>query len=268
MPEIVLSLQLYSMRKLGSLDAQLSAVANAGFRFVEPLEGHLGDAIGLEQGLARHGLVSPTAHMSLTALRAEPSRIIDACLRCGIGQLFVQDLGLESAHETADAWRRRGAELGTLALRFQQDGISLGYHNMEAGFTYFQSGHSGFEVLFAAARGTPLTWQADIAWLGRAGVDPAEWLRRHANVLVSAHVKDQAPEGLNEDEGGWCDVGAGTLVWPALWRAAVIHGARTLVVEHDNPTDPLEFARRSFAYLSRFSDHSRLLDTRQTEKRW
>ena len=58
------------------------------------------------------------------------------------------------------------------------------------------------------------------------------------------HVKDIAPAGENEDEDGWADVGHGMLDWAralaALGRGA---GARSVVVEHDKPTDAARFAR-------------------------
>ena len=72
--------------------------------------------------------------------------------------------------------------------------------------------------MFAEAEGTPLTWQADVAWLVRGGAEPATWLRRYSDRLVSAHVKDIAPEGTALDEDGWADVGAGVLDWKSLWQ--------------------------------------------------
>jgi len=248
----ILSLQLFSMRGLGSLDAQLSAAARAGFRSVEPLESHLRDQDELKQGLIRHGLSAPTAHVTLDTLRREAGPILTACEVCGIGELFVPHPAPPASQETARAWQRLGRELGALAERFKRDHIALGYHNKMAGFTRLLGGRYGFELMFDTAKGSPLTWQADIAWLSRAGVVPEEWLHRYAPILASAHVKDQAPEGARKDEDGWSDVGSGILVWPLLWRAALLNGARTLVVEHDNPRQPTEFATRSFAYLSRF----------------
>ena len=256
MTKPVLSLQLFSLRELGSLDAQLSAAAKAGFQSVEPLGHQLQDAAALSEALARHGLTSPTAHIGLEFLQSEPGRVADACRACGIRELFVPQSATFLPPETTGGWQRLGAELGRLAERYAADGISVGYHNKMAGFALLPTARYGFEVMFEAARGTPLVWQADIAWISRAGVNPADWLHRYAKVLVSAHVKDRAPEGANADEDGWADVGAGTLMWPSLWRLALANGARTLVVEHDSPKRPFEFAQTSFAYLSRFMAHS------------
>jgi len=247
-----LSLQLFSLRGLGSLEAQLSAAARAGFRSVEPLESHLRNVGELRDGLRRHQLTAPTAHVSLEALRTEGAMFVDACHSCGIGELFVPHPAPSGAQETASAWQRLGRELGALADRFKGDCVQLGYHNKTAGFTRLHGGRYGFELMFDTAKGSPLAWQADIAWLARAGVVPGEWLHRYASVLASAHVKDQAPDGAKAEEEGWSDVGSGILVWPLLWRTAIANGARTLVVEHDNPQEPYEFAARSFAYVTRF----------------
>jgi sugar phosphate isomerase/epimerase len=104
--------------------------------------------------------------------------------------------------------------------------------------------------MFAEAEGTPLTWQADVAWLVRGGAEPATWLRRYSDRLVSAHVKDIAPEGTALDEDGWADVGAGVLDWKSLWQLCRDCGAHWMVVEHDKPTDPARSARVSFTYLN------------------
>lgn len=253
MIEPILSLQLFSMRALGDLDTQLSEAARAGFRVVEPLEIHLRDAGILRNALQRHGLSAPSAHVSFEALRGEPIRFVDACRECGIGHLFVLHPADALRAEMSSTWQRLGRELGVLAERFETDGVVLGYHNKTTGFDRLLSGRYGFELMFDAAKGSPLVWQADIAWLARAQSNPAEWLKRYRSVLVSAHIKDQAPESVSpHEEEGWTDVGSGILVWPALWHVAITSGARLLVVEHDNPLEPFAFAQRSLTYLRRF----------------
>jgi sugar phosphate isomerase/epimerase len=252
MTKPMLSLQLFSMRGLGDLGTQLEKAASAGYGAVEPLEGHLRDVDSLQAGLVRNGLVAPSAHVGLEALRSERRRFVEACQQCGIGQLFVPHPAPLVAKETKAAWQRIGHELGALSEQMKADGIALGYHNKTAGFERTIGGRYGFELMFEAARGSPLTWQADIAWLARAQPNAIEWIRRYAGVLVSVHVKDQAPDDMDPDEDGWANVGSGVLLWPSLWRAAMASGARLFVVEHDNPRLPFEFAARSYAYLSRF----------------
>lgn len=244
-----LSIQLYSLRHLGGLDRQLDAAARAGFTNVETIGSHLDDPKALKAALAARGLHAPSGHIGLPALRGELDRVADAAAETGIAQLFMPALPPEERSGDADAWRRVGAELGEMAARLKERGISLGYHNHHWELVRFSDGSRPLDCLFDGAAGSPLVWQADIAWLARGGDDPKVWLEKYAGLLVSTHVKDQAPAGQNEDEDGWCDVGSGILDWPDLWAFASARGARLMVVEHDNPKDPAGSAARSFSYL-------------------
>jgi len=249
MPVPVLSIQLYSLRQLGDLYAQLEAAAKAGFTHVETIGSHLVDPKTLKAGLDRHGLSAPSGHIGMPALRSDLARIADAAEEAGIGKLFMPAFPEDERSGSADTWRRAGGELGEMAGRLSERGIALGYHNHHWELTPFADGSLPLDCLFDGARGTPLAWQADIAWLARGGAEPKAWLTKYRDILVSAHVKDQAPAGQNEDEDGWCDVGAGILDWRDLWDSAVGAGAAIMVVEHDNPKDPQGFASRSFTYL-------------------
>jgi len=141
-----------------------------------------------------------------------------------------------------------------MAERFQSEGIALGYHNHNWELTPKDGTKTALELLFAAAAGSPLTWQVDVAWLVRGGADPKTWIERYKNRVVSAHVKDIAPAGEALDEDGWADVGHGVLDWRDLWCFCRAAGARWMVVEHDKPADPARCARRSFAFLSTIED--------------
>jgi sugar phosphate isomerase/epimerase len=239
------------MRGLGSLTRQVQAAAMAGYEFVEPLEHHLSEAEGLDSILREYAISAPTAHTALRTVKAQQSRMVDNCIRCGTRELFVQ-IPHDAAVETVNYWQKTGTDLGNLAESMRPHGIVLGFHNMSSGFRLLPDGRYGLEILFRAATGSPLIWQADIAWMHRAGVDPRDWLRRFSRVLTSAHIKDQAAEGESVDEDGWANVGGGVMVWASLWQAAVQSGARTLVIEHDNPKDPVAFAGSSLAYVKRF----------------
>ena len=97
--------------------------------------------------------------------------------------------------------------------------------------------------------GDSMLWEPDVAWMVRAWVDPAVWLRRYSGRAVVVHVKDTAPAGRNLDEGGWADLGEGVVPWEELLPVAIQAGAELLVLEHDNPADYQRFAARSIAKL-------------------
>jgi sugar phosphate isomerase/epimerase len=247
----ILSIQLYSLRSLESLDAALDIVAGAGYRHVEGVGSHLDDAAAVKPKLEARGLTFSSSHVSLAALRDRPDRVAEACGLLGFDQLFMPAVPPEQRDMDASGWRALGRELGALATRFADRGISLGYHNHNWELKAKDGDKTALELLFAEAEGSGLTWQADVAWLVRGGAVPEDWLRRYRDRLVSAHVKDLAPSGTKLDEDGWADVGAGVLDWSSLWQTCRDNGARWMVVEHDKPSDPARCARASFDFLAR-----------------
>jgi sugar phosphate isomerase/epimerase len=245
-----LSIQLYTLRSLGDLDRILDAVAAAGYRHVETTGAHLDDAPAVRKKLEARGLGVSSSHVGLAALRERPAAVVEACSVLGFEQLFMPAVPPEQRDMGAAGWRALGQELARMAEHFQKDGITLGYHNHHWELKPKEGARTALEILFEAAAGSPLKWQVDVAWLVRGGADPKAWLERYRRLVVSAHVKDIAPEGQNLDEDGWADVGAGVLDWRDLWKACRAAGARWMVVEHDKPRDPAACARRSYAFLT------------------
>lgn len=244
-----LSIQLYSLRDFGDLDRQLDALAEIGFRRVETVGGHLADAQGTRAKLDARGMTAPTGHVGLADLRTRLDWVVDQAKIIGIEQLFMPAVPVEDRAQPADRWRATGEELGAMAERLAGKGLMLGYHNHHWELKPFTDGSTPLELLFEGAEGSPLTFEADLAWLVRGGADPLDWLERYRDRLTAVHVKDIAPAGQNLDQDGWCDIGQGVLDWPALWREVRALGVEWMVLEHDKPKDPLHFARASRDYL-------------------
>jgi sugar phosphate isomerase/epimerase len=250
-PVDVLSIQLYTLRSLNDLDRILDTVAAAGYRHVETVGSHLDDAAATRAKLDARGLRASSSHVGLAALRERPDAVAEAAQTLGFEQLFMPAVPPEQRGMAADGWRALGRELGQLATRLEAHGVQLGYHNHDWELAPKAGDKTALDLIFEAAGGSPLTWQADVAWLVRGGAEPKAWLQRYRDRLVSAHVKDVAPAGQNEDQDGWADVGTGVLDWQELWRVCRDAGARWMVVEHDKPNDPVHTARASFDYLNR-----------------
>jgi sugar phosphate isomerase/epimerase len=244
-----LSIQLYSLRDYGDLDSQLSALAEIGFRRVEIIGSHLDNARDTRARLDAYGISAPTGHVSIEALRDRLDWVAEQAQIIGVRELYMPALPDAERTASADQWERAGAQLGWMAGRLKTHGVALGYHNHDWELSHFDDGTTPLDRLFAGAEGSPLTFEADVAWLARGGADPVEWMRSQQRRLTAVHVKDIAREGADPAEEGWSDVGAGTLDWPMLWREAIQLGAKWMVLEHDKPRDPIGFARASRAYL-------------------
>ncbi|WP_246716377.1 sugar phosphate isomerase/epimerase family protein [Martelella soudanensis] len=127
--ETILSLQLWSLRQLGELEAQLSAAAEAGYRLVEPIGAHLHHIERLKTGLAKNNLSAPSGHIGMADLRTRLSETVDACGQVGMTRLYMPAFSEAERVGNADHWRSLGRELGELASRLAENGITLGYHN-------------------------------------------------------------------------------------------------------------------------------------------
>jgi sugar phosphate isomerase/epimerase len=248
-----ISIQLYSLRSLGDPERILDIVAEAGYRNVETLGSHLDDAKATRARLDARGLKASSGHTSIAALRERPDAIIEACKTVGFSLLLMPSVPPEQRDSDAAYWRALGKELGGMAERFQRQGIQLGYHNHNWELKQKEAGKDALTILFEAAGGSPLAWEADVAWLVRGGADPKALMTRYRDRLVAAHVKDIAPAGQNLDQDGWADVGSGVLDWKDLWQSCRANGAKWMVVEHDKPADPARTARACYAYLSRLA---------------
>jgi sugar phosphate isomerase/epimerase len=246
------SVQLYSLRELGSLDAMLDAAVAAGYGAVELLQGHVEDAVATKAMLDARGLVASGAHIGIGALRAKRSWVLDGAKTLGLHHVFMPAHPPEERSAVAADWDARGHELGQLARWTRSQGIRLGYHNHNWEFAALPDGSLPIEHLFDHA-GDSLFLELDVAWVARAGTSPSTWLKRYADRLLAVHVKDVAAEGRNAEQGGWADVGAGIIDWQRYYAESLAAGAKWLVVEHDKPADPAGSVKASLAYLKRLA---------------
>jgi sugar phosphate isomerase/epimerase len=244
-----LSIQLYSLREYGDLDKQLAALAEIGFKRVELVGSHLQSAADVRTKLDAHGMTAPTGHVAMADLRTRFDWAIEQAKTIGIVELYMPAVPQEERDAPADTWRKTGVELGYMAQKMKDAGLTLGYHNHHWELKPYADGTTPLQHFFEGAEGSPLTFEADLAWLVRGNADPVEWMEKHSSRLTAVHVKDIAPEGQNAEEDGWADIGKGTMDWPSLWRKSLELGAKWMILEHDKPKDPVAFARDSRAYL-------------------
>ncbi|MBV8275274.1 MAG: TIM barrel protein [Verrucomicrobia bacterium] len=174
----ILSIQLYTLRSLGDLDSVLDIVKQAGYGHVETIGSHLDDTENVRAKLDARDLKVSSSHVSLAALRERLDVVVQACHTLGFEQLFMPAVSPEQRQGDAPFWRTLGRELGELAERLRDEGITLGYHNHHWELAPKEGTKTALELLFEAAEGSPLAWQVDVAWLVRGGADPKAWMER------------------------------------------------------------------------------------------
>ena len=243
-----IAIQLYTLRDYGTLEEQLALASEVGYPAVELVGTHDRSAEEMSALLGEYGLKAPTAHIGIGTLRDNLDSVIDFAKDVGIETVVMPWLPAEERPEAAEGWRELGQELSGIGARLQEEGLQLAYHNHDFEMREID-GRLALDWLLEAAEPGQLMWQADVAWVTRGGQDPAELLRRYAGRVASIHAKDLAPEGENEDQGGWADVGYGTLDWDGVLAAAAQAGADWYIIEHDQPADHPQTVNRGIETL-------------------
>lgn len=248
-----LSYQLYSSRNFPPLDSVLERVAKAGYAQVEgygALYAHLSDLDGLKAALDRNGLNMATAHVGLDMLRDDPKAVLNFARVLDFEAIYCPHLTEDQRPRDGAGWRAFGEQLQEIGKPFVDAGLTFGWHNHDFEFIAGSDGIIPQEAMFEG--GPDLSWEMDVAWVVRAGVDPKQYMNAYGDRISALHVKDIAAEGENRDEDGWADVGHGVMDWAGLLDAARGTRARYFVMEHDNPSDDQRFATRSIATVKSF----------------
>ncbi|MBO9874734.1 MULTISPECIES: sugar phosphate isomerase/epimerase family protein [Xanthomonas] len=242
-----IAVQMYTLRNAGSLDQQLKIVHDAGVGAVETVGTQNVSAVELKQLLDKYAIKAISSHVQLADLRKDLDGAVAFNRSIGNTTLVVPYLDQKERPTDAAGWTALGKELGQLATRARAKGMRLAYHNHDFELVDFD-GKTGLELLFAAA-GPDLQTELDLAWVARAGYDPAAMLGKFKGRMFAVHAKDNAPKGQAEDEGGFAAVGKGVLNWNAILPAAAGSGVQWYIIEHDQPRDPATVVKTGAAYL-------------------
>jgi putative nucleotidyltransferase with HDIG domain len=210
-----LSVQLYTVRETLATDpdATLGRLAELGFRSVEPFD-LLTFREPLREGLVRHDLVAPTAHVDLLGA-ADLDQVFAAALELGIGTL-VQPWTEPSRWNTVEGVAEIARQLASIARRAADRGLSVAYHNHHFELAAQLDGPTALE-LFADRVGSDVVLEVDAYWAFAGGADVPALLGRLGERVVALHVKDG--DG-SLDVKRQVAAGRGALPIPAILAAA------------------------------------------------
>jgi sugar phosphate isomerase/epimerase len=231
-----ISIQLYSLRSLLQNDPEgtLSALADIGYRKVE-LAGTYGrSATEFRAILDRCHLKASSTHVG-----------IDGDLNQTIADAKILGNTLANVpyanFATIAEWEAFAGRVNTAAAAFRKAGIELGYHNHAHEFAPI-GGVRPYDVLTAKTDKRTVHLEIDLFWAVTGGADPVQLFRQHFPRVTQYHVKDRTADGQMTDPG------TGVIDFRRIF-AASCHTIREFIVEHDQPTDPLNTAKVGFEYL-------------------
>lgn len=244
-----ISIQIYSIREAGDLDAQLALARRSGFEWVETVATHGLSPKEFAAKIAAHDLKVSSMHASLQQLEGGDLPMLgEACRLTGCPLIVMPWLPMGWRSATGAGWRAMGGRLAALGDQINALGLRLGYHNHEFEFLS-HDGQTALEWLFGATTPAQLGWEVDLGWVHRAGADAAHWLELYADRLVAVHAKDIAPPGAAVHEDGWTTLGRGIVPWGELF-AQLRSSVDLFVFEHDHPAEFDQTLSDSHAFMA------------------
>jgi sugar phosphate isomerase/epimerase len=245
-PAFAIGIQLYTLRKLLSKDFEgtLAALAKIGYREVEFAGLHDHSASDVRSILDRHGLRAPAGHVGIPQLTDTIDQTIADAKT--LSHEFVILPWVPDELRSVDGYRQVAETCNQAGAKLHAAGLTLGYHNHSFDFDLLPSPSPvcGYDLLLQYTDPNLVVMELDLYWIRKAGRDALQYFHDFNGRFRLVHVKDMATNG------SMTDVGRGVIRWAELLGAAKAAGVRHFLVEHDDPKDPLAFARTSFEYLS------------------
>lgn len=256
-----IGIQLYTLRDQLKADVAgtIKAVAEAGYRQVEPYGFPDANALAMIREARANGMAAHSTHFAWESV-TDPAKkdappfagILDQAKESGLSHLVVPYVHAHN-RKTADDYKRLAERCNVAAAAARKAGIQLSYHNHNFEFQPLDGGKSGFDV-FVGMFSPEMMFEIDVFWVKAGGVDPAGLIRKLKGRVSQLHLKDlkkgtEVPNFGELPNDAFKELGNGMIPMEPIIGAAGVAGVAHCHVEQDQSPDPLASIRQSVKYL-------------------
>ena len=239
-----IGIQLYTVRRLMQSEPErtLTALADVGYREVElaGLYGH--SPKDFRAMLDRAGLKAVGGHIGLKDFQTDLEKTLDGAET--LGHEWVLVAWIDQTDRTIPRLETIADYFNVIGRAAQKRGIRFAYHNHNYEFKPID-GIVPLDLLLDRTDKQLVDFELDLFWIRSAGKDPLDYFARHPGRFPLVHVKDMAADGK------MVNVGEGVIDFGQLFKHADRAGIQHYFVEHDEPTDALKDARKSYSALAK-----------------
>jgi sugar phosphate isomerase/epimerase len=174
-------------------------------------------------------------------LKDNMQELVDNVAAAGVPYLVCASISLD----TTDDIKQSLGILNRTGEACKKAGITFCYHNHDQEFTEV-GGEKPYHVLLSQITPDIMSFELDLCWATKAGVDPVELFKKHPGRFPLWHVKD-----LDKTRQGPAPVGEGVIDFKRIFANAGTAGMQHFFVEHDMPKDPVASVTESYNYLTK-----------------
>ncbi len=247
-----ISLQVYTARNFKPYDNIFKFISGIGLKNVELFEVEAFDET--RELLEKYNLTSKSSHIGFDTLK-NTDHIISSLRKLNIEHAVVpcpsgKPGGKFEAifDKTEEEWINFGKELSSYVAIFEDNGITLGYHNHAFEFNKLPSGKMPIECILD--QNENLKYEIDLGWVVAGKADPIYWTKKYASKIIACHLKDFISEKKDLiDHNSQCAIGDGFIDWISILNEVRKTNCEIFVLEHDDPKDYEEYILRSVENL-------------------
>ena len=247
-----ISLQVYTARNFKPYENIFKFLSDNGLVNVELFEVEAFDET--KELLEKYNLTSKSSHIGFDTLKNTKEIISDlqklnikhAIVPCPSGKPGGKFEAIFDKNEAE--WIDFGKELSSYVDIFEDNGITLGYHNHAFEFNKLPSGKMPIECILDQSE--KLKYEIDLGWVVAGKADPIFWIKKYSTRIIACHLKDFISTDMNLiDHNSQCAVGDGFINWNLILNEVKKTNCEIFALEHDNPKDYKEYTLRSIENL-------------------
>jgi len=222
-----IALQLYSIKDETekNFSLALKKVSQIGYSGVE-FAGYGGlSSSNLKALLDELGLKVCGSHVSLDELTNNIDKVIEYSLEIGNPYIICP----YATYKNKEDYEKMAETLNVLAIKCSEKGILLGYHNHGHEFQKF-NGEYGLDIIYKETNAKLVKAEIDTYWVKHAGLDPVDYIKKHAGRCDLIHIKDME---IIDGEKRSTEVGNGIMDIKSIIMESEKQGSKWLIVEQE-----------------------------------
>lgn len=247
-----ISLQIYTARHFKPYEDIFKFLSETGMDKVELFEVEAFNET--KELMNKYNMSSPSCHFGFQNLE-NPNLIIEKLKRANIQIAIVPSPSEKPGAKFSsnfdrneEEWNEFGKKLSSYVKIFEDNGLTLGYHNHSFEFNKLPSGKMPIECMLDYNEN--LKFEIDIGWTVAGKADPIKWINKYAEKIIACHLKDFFSKDqnlLNHDQQS--AIGEGFINWPLILSEIYKTKCEVFALEHDDPSDYKDFTLKSLKYL-------------------